>query len=50
MEQNKCNLNKKKLKNLKSQMELDIYVGTIKNTLAKALGKWSGFYNVLRAI
>ena len=35
---------------LKSQMELDIYIATIKNSLPKTLGKWSGFYNVLRAL
>ena len=28
---------------LKSQMELDIYIATIKNSLPKTLGKWSGF-------
>ena len=33
---------------LKSQMDLDIYLGTIKDALQKYLGKWSGFYNVLR--
>ena len=35
---------------LKGQMELDIYIATIKNSLPKILGKWSGFYNVLRAL
>ena len=29
-------------------MELDIFIGTMKNALPKYLGKWSGLYNVLR--
>ena len=29
-------------------MELNIFIGTMKNALPKYLGKWSGFYNVLK--
>ena len=47
----KTSINLIKIQNiLKSQMELDIFIGTMKNTLPEYLGKWSGFYNVLRNI
>ena len=34
----------------KSQMESDKDIGTINNTLPRALGKWSASHNVLRLI
>ena len=42
-------LNLFKLKKIfKIQMELEMYLGTIKKTLPKVLGKWSTIYNDLR--
>ena len=50
----KCNrspINIIKIKKiLKSHMELDIYLSTVKNSLPKTLGKWSSLYNVLKNI
>ena len=46
---NKVKLNPIKLKHIfKVQMELEIYLGTIKHTLPKVLGKWSPVLNHLR--
>ena len=48
---NKTNINIYKIKKiLKRHMELDIYLGRIKNNLPIMLGKWSSLYNVLRYI
>ena len=35
---------------LKSQMEMELYLGTIKNRLPKVLGKWAAIYNYLQTI
>ena len=45
----KTKLNLIKLKKIfKTQMELEICLGTIKNNLPKVLGKWATVYNYLR--
>ena len=45
----KTRLNLLKIKKIiKSHMELEIYSGTIKNSLPKVLGKWATIYNNLR--
>ena len=31
-------------------MRTDIYLGTIKNTFAKVLGKWAAVYNTLNVL
>ena len=38
------------LHTFKDQMQLEIYMGTVKNNLAKVLGKWSHIHNALSAI
>ena len=46
---NKTKLTLTKLKHIfKNQMDLEIYIGTIKNNLPKVLGKWSPVLNNLR--
>ena len=35
---------------LKYSMDIDMYLGRIKNTLPKILGKWAPIYNELRNI
>ena len=48
---NKTNVSILKLRKiLKYHMDLDIYIGTIRNSLPKTLGKWSALYNVLRTL
>ena len=48
---NKSNRSIIKLKNvLKHYMNLYIYIGTIRNSLPKTLGKWSAMYNALRTL
>ena len=48
---NKTHISLLKIKKLlKSNVELDIYIGTVRNILPKILEKWSALYNMLRAI
>ena len=45
----KSQLNIHKIKRiLKNHMDLEIYIGTVKNNVQKVLGKWSTLYNHLK--
>ena len=50
-EWNRNNINLIKMKKiLKYHMNFDIYLGTVRNSLPKTLGKWSSIYYVLRTL